>query len=94
MKERIVIDYKDDCINLHSCRRICKYHKINNRQCNDSCLAYESKEEKKKKIEDLIDDIFGDFPTEFKDGYGYRVFLGDALDCLKEEIQKLFLKQE
>lgn len=92
MKEIIVINYKDDCIHLHSCRRICKYHKIQNRQCNDSCLAYESREEKVKKIEELIDDIFGDFSIEFRDGYG--VFLGDALDCLKEEIQKLFLKQD
>ena len=38
--------YADDCIHLKACRRICKFHKINNRGCKpDYCTAYETEED-------------------------------------------------
>ena len=36
-------NYAEDCIHLKACRRICKYHKINNRGCTeDYCTAYQN----------------------------------------------------
>lgn len=37
-------EYKDDCIHLKACRRLCKIGKITNRCCNDSCTAYEQEQ--------------------------------------------------
>ena len=47
-------DYADDCIHLKACRRICKFHNINNRGCRaDYCTAYESKDDFLDNIEDV-----------------------------------------
>ena len=33
-------EYMEDCVHLHACRRISKFHKIRNRGCNSNCSAY------------------------------------------------------
>ena len=38
-------NYPDNCIHLHACRRICKIYKIQNRDCNKECTAYETEQD-------------------------------------------------
>lgn len=51
-------DFAEDCIHLKACRRICKFHKINNRGCRkDYCTAYES-------LSDFISKPFENLPVQ------------------------------
>lgn len=51
-------DYAEDCIHLKACRRLCKYHNINNRGCRkDYCTAYESRFDFIR-MEDAIEEAF------------------------------------
>lgn len=39
------MEYMEDCIHLHACRRLCKMHKIKSRGCNDDCTAYQTEDD-------------------------------------------------
>lgn len=81
--EKFNVEYADDCIHLKACRRICKFHKINNRGCQkDYCTAYET-------IEDFTseNDLYTRTQVQkVKDGACYDGRNGlDEGDCLIED---------
>ena len=60
-------DFKEDCVHLHACRRLCKMHDIRNRGCNDSCTAYcENNHEAKEKLSRYIYNVLCEIDDEYE----------------------------
>lgn len=76
-------EYADDCIHLKACRRMCKYHNINNRGCRkDYCTAYESKGEYIK-IDDAIE-VSRNLLKDLEYGYSYDDLSVEVVGFMKE----------
>ncbi len=68
------MEFKDDCIHLKACRRLCKMHNLRNRGCNENCTAYESESDYIEK--DVAIDISRQALRDMEYGYSY-----DDLSC-------------
>lgn len=76
-----------DCLHLKSCRRLCKISESNNnkklvRGCNENCSAYVSEQE----IRDIFNAMKERLPSTLTDSGGYRWFIDDAIENLKESV--------
>ena len=77
-------DYADDCIHLKACRRICKFHNINNRRCKkDCCTAYEPKSNFIK-IEDAVE-VARNLLKDMQYGYSYDDLSVEAIGFMKQK---------
>lgn len=60
-------EYKDDCIHLKACRRLCKMYDIKQRSCNENCSAYIGGNKERFLSHEYIDEVFRDY-------YDYEVY--------------------
>ena len=76
-------EYAEDCIHLKACRRMCKYHNINNRGCTKSyCTAYEPKSDFIK-VEDAIE-VARNLLKDMQYGYSYDDLSVEVVGFMEE----------
>lgn len=76
-------EFADDCIHLKACRRMCKYHGINNRGCTKSyCTAYEPKEDFIK-VGDAVE-VARQLLKDMQYGYSYNDLSVEVIGFMEE----------
>lgn len=79
-----MIDFAEDCVHLKACRRICKFHNINNRGCRaDYCTAYEPKSNFIK-IEGAVE-VARNLLKDMQYGYSYDDLSVEAVGFMKQK---------